>query len=98
MNYEVKGIHYEVSDTTREHIDKKMKRLQFASDLVTDISLSLIREKNGYKVDANTNFRWGTASHLSVECKELYKGIEVVIDKLENKVRKEKEKIQEHKA
>ncbi len=45
MNYEAKGIHYEVSDTTREHIDKKMKRLQFASDLVTDISLSLIRRR-----------------------------------------------------
>ena len=96
MNYEVKGIHYEVSDTTREHIAKKMKRLSFASDLVVDCTISLIREKSGYKVDANTNFRWGATSHLSVDCHELYKGIEILIDKLENKIRKEKEKIQDH--
>lgn len=98
MNYEVKGIHYDVSDTTREHIAKKMKRLDFASDLVTDMSLSVIREHHGYKVDANTNFRWGKSSHVSAEAQELYKGIELVIDKLEAKVRKEKEKIQDHKA
>ena len=97
MNYEVKGIHYDVSDTTRDHIAKKMKRLEFASDLVTDLSFSLIREKHGYKVEANTNFRWGKASHVSVECHELYKGIELVMDKLEGKVHKEKEKIQSHK-
>ncbi len=96
MNYEVKGIHYEVSETTKEHIAKKMKRLDFASDLVTDLAVSLIREKNLYKVEANTNFRWGTSAHLSVDAHELYKGIEILFDKLENKFRKEKEKIQEH--
>ena len=58
MNYEVKGIHYEVSETTKEHIAKKMKRLDFASDLVTDLAVSLIREKNLYKVEANTIILW----------------------------------------
>lgn len=98
MRYEVKGIHYEISDTTREYIEKKMKKLKFASDLVKDLILSLVREKHGYKIEANTTFRWGGTSHLSVECKELYKGIELIIDKLKGKISKEKEKIQEHKA
>jgi ribosome-associated translation inhibitor RaiA len=31
-----------------------------------------------------------------VDAHELYKGIEILFDKLENKFRKEKEKIQEH--
>ena len=66
MRYEVKGIHYEISDTTREYIEKKMKKLKFASDLVKDLILSLVREKHGYKIEANTTFRWG--GNLPSEC------------------------------
>lgn len=97
MEYELKGIHYEISDRTREYLTKKFKRLEFGSELITALTISITREKSRYAIEANVNFRWGVSSHVGIECVRLYKGIELITDKLENKIRKEKEKIKEHK-
>ena len=43
MNFEIRGIHYEVSDKTREQIEKKFKRLATAEDTLrpqTGISMT----------------------------------------------------------
>lgn len=96
MNVEVKGIHYSVTDATREFIDKKLEHISYAKDYIIDLLLTVTKEKHGYKVDGNVHFRWGVSSHLSVESIELYEGIEGFLHKLELKVRKEKEKVSSH--
>lgn len=96
MHLEIKGVHYDVSETTRDFFDKKLERFSFAKDHIIDLLFTITREKNAYKIEANVNLRWGTSSHVRVDAFELYKGIEILFDKLENKLRKEKEKIQEH--
>ena len=96
MDFEVKGIHYEVSDHTKEHLQKKMKRLAYADEYVMNLIFSIEREKGNYNLDANLNFRWGTSAHIHLSNHDLYKGIDLIIDKLDNKITKEKEKIQEH--
>ena len=96
MNIDVKGVHYQVTDNTKEYLDKKLKRLNFASDLVVDLLLTLKSDKNGYKVEANINFRWGQSFHMHAERIDLFEGIDVLVDKLDMKFRKEKERIQEH--
>ncbi len=96
MDFEVKGIHYDVSEHTMEHLKKKMKRLEYANDLLVNLVISIEREKSVYNIDANLNFRWGTSGHIHLSNHDLYKGIDLIIDKLDIKITKEKEKIQEH--
>ena len=96
MNLEIKGIHYEVSERTIEQIEKKVKKLEFAGDMIVDLLFRMERDKTGYIIIADINFRWGLSHHIKVTDHDLYDGIDKVIDKLKNKVAREKEKIQSH--
>ena len=96
MHLEIKGVHYDVSETTKDFLEKKIERFSFAQDYIMDLLFTITREKNAYKIEANVHFKWGAASHVRVDAFELYKGLEILFDKLENKLLKEKEKIQEH--
>jgi len=96
MNLEIKGIHYEVTDRTTEQIEKKVKKLDFASDMIMDLLFRIEREKGIYIISVNINFRWGLSHHIKVEDHDLYDGIDKIMEKIRNKVAKEKEKIQDH--
>ena len=96
MNLEIKGIHYEVAERTIEQIEKKVKKIDFASDMIMDLLFKIEREKGLYVISSNINFRWGLNHHIKVKNNDLYDGIDQIIDKIKNKVAKEKEKIQEH--
>ena len=97
MTVDLKGVHYDVSDNTKEYIDKKLRRLKHVEELIVDLHLSIAREKKGYYiVTSDVHFRWGQNSHVKVEDRELYKAIDLCFDKIEAKVTKEKEKIQAH--
>ncbi len=96
MTTDIKGVHLEISQRTRDYIDKKLPRLSFAEDLVTDLLLAFSREKNLYLLDATVNFRWGTSTHIHVEGFKLTAGIDALFDKLEPKIEKEKEKVKDH--
>lgn len=96
MNLELKGIHYNISDATTDFIDKKLQRISFAKDHIVDLLITVTKEKQGYKVEGNVHFRWGKSAHIGVESYELYEGIELFVDKLELKVRKEKSKVTSH--
>ncbi len=96
MNLEIKGIHYELSERTVEQIEKKVKKIEFAKDMIVDLFFKIEREKSEYIIDVNINFRWGLSHHIKVSNHDLYDAIDVVIDKLKQKIIKEKEKVQEH--
>jgi putative sigma-54 modulation protein len=96
MNVEIKGIHLEVTERIRQYIDAKMPRLDFAKELIVDFLLTLTKEKNLFKVDANVNFRWGSTIHMGVENFNLNTGIDDLFDRFEAKIEKEKSKIKEH--
>ncbi len=96
MNLEIKGIHYEVSERTVEQIEKKVKKLEFAGDMVVDLLFRLEKDKTGYIINSDINFRWGLSHHIKVTDYDLYDGIDKIIEKLKNKITKEKERIQSH--
>jgi putative sigma-54 modulation protein len=99
MNITVKGIHYTPSDKTREFLDKKLEKLNFAEDSIKDLEIVMTREKvgQGFHVDAHLHFNWGTRKTIALDCFELYEGIELIIDKLTTAARREKEKVKNHK-
>jgi putative sigma-54 modulation protein len=96
MTTDIRGVHLELSQRTRDYIDKKLPRLAFAEELVTDLLLAVSREKSLYKLDATVNFRWGASTHLHVEGFKLVEGIDALFDKLEPKLEKEKNKLKDH--
>lgn len=96
MTTELKGVHLEINQRTRDYVDKKLPRLAFAEDLVTDLLLSFGQEKSLYLLDATVNFRWGTSTHIHVENFKLTEGIDALFDKLEPKIEKEKNKVKDH--
>ena len=96
MNTDIKGVHMDVSQHVRDYLDKKMKRLSYADGLIVDMLFTLTQDSKAYKTEVNINFRWGTSSHIGVESFNLIKGIDQLFDKMDVKINKEKEKIQEH--
>jgi putative sigma-54 modulation protein len=98
MNFELKGVHFEVKDETREFVDKKIERIDYARDTIVDLLFTLTKERRDFKCEVNINFRWGVASHIKVRSFELHEGLDKLIDKIDQKVKKEKSKVQEHKG
>ncbi len=96
MKTEIKGIHLEVNDRIRDLVDKKLQRLDFAKDYIVDCLINLVKEKHLFKLEATLNFRWGSSVHIGVEGFDLDQGIDLLFDKVEAKVEKEKSKIRDH--
>jgi putative sigma-54 modulation protein len=96
MNVDIRGVHYDISENTRDHVEKKLKRLEYAEDLIVDLLMTITHDKNGYVIEVNLNFKWGKSAHIEVETFDLFKGIDNLFNKLDNKIAKEKEKIQDH--
>jgi putative sigma-54 modulation protein len=95
MNLEIKAVHFDLPQDYRELIEKKIQKIDFAQDMIVDLLFTVTKEKD-YAIDAQLNFRWGTSHHIKVNDFNLRDGIEKLIDKIDAKVSKEKEKIKQH--
>lgn len=98
MNLEIKGIRYNLSDATREFLDKKLQKLSFAENFIHNLTITITRETvgQGFHLDGKIHFSWGLVKMTSTDSYELYEGIELLVDKLEAVARKEKGKIQDY--
>ena len=98
MNIDIKGVHVEITEQMREYIDKKLPRLDFVSEHIIDLLVILSQEGSQFSFEATVNFRWANSNHIRVKSFDVYEGIDKLFDKLELKVVKEKNKIQDHKG
>jgi len=94
MNFEIKAVKFTLHDDARDYLNKKIERIRNAENMIVDMIISLKKEKD-FNADANVNFRWGVSIHVSESDFELTKAIDKMIDKLEAKITKEKEKVKE---
>jgi putative sigma-54 modulation protein len=98
MKFDIKGVHYDLTDVTREFLESKLVKLEFAADHILDLNFILSKGKgtNDWKAEVKVSFKWGHATYLEETAFNLHEAIDKLIDKLEHKVVKEKEKIQDH--
>ena len=75
-------------------IDKKLERISYADDLIVDLLLKIKHDKT-YIFDTTVNFKWGTQAHVSGEDFEFAAALNKMMDILDNKIKKEKDKVQE---
>ncbi|TVR00425.1 MAG: HPF/RaiA family ribosome-associated protein [Spirochaetaceae bacterium] len=97
MHLQVQAVHFDLRDETREYIDEKLQKIDYAKDMIVDLEFILVRETHEFELEVKTHFRWGLSHVIKHKSFDLHPGLEVLISKLEKKVRKEKEKIKEHK-
>lgn len=95
MNTSVKAVGFTMDQKQTDMVDSKLKRIEYANDLVIDLLLNIKHEK-GFVADATVNFRWGTSAHVSGEDFEFGAALNKMMDVLDNKIKKEKDKIQNH--
>ena len=95
MNFEIRGIHYEVSEKTKEQIEKKFKRLATAEDTLSSLSITVERANGMYTLKSNFAFKWGGDAYIETSDGDLYDAIDKLTEKVKTKIVKEKEKVQE---
>lgn len=98
MTVEVKGTHdYAPGESTKEYIDKKLKRLDHVKEHVANLHLTLDKHSSGeFRAESTIHFRWGAMGHIKVTDRDLFKALDLLFDKIETKITKEKGKKQDH--
>ena len=96
MTVTIKGVHYDISDRTREFLVDKLGLLDPFKELLVSVDATITKEKTEFVVESNVHFRWGSTAHLEERAAELYPAIENLIHKLDAKISKEKAKVQNH--
>ena len=77
-----------------EMIEKKLERIKYAEDLIVDLTIRVKHEKE-YDFEATANFRWGTQAHVSGKDFDFGAALNKMMDTLDVKIKKEKDKVQE---
>ena len=97
MQLNVSGHHVEVTDSLREYVESKVKKTASHFDLVSDVHCILTVEKLRHKAEATVRVNGGTiyADHTE---EDMYAAIDGMVDKIERRVRKYKEKLVDHHA
>jgi len=94
MNINIKAEHFTMHDDAKEYLNKKLERLHNAENMIVDLLIVIKKEKN-FDAEATVNFRWGVSIHVKEADFDLTKAIDIMIDKLEARITKEKEKVKE---
>lgn len=85
-----------MDEDQKEFVDKKLERIRFAEDLMTDVLLTIKLDKK-FSFECTVNFRWGSIAHVSTDDYAFEAGVNKLVDILDQKIKKEKDKIQEKK-
>ncbi|HOF84195.1 MAG TPA: HPF/RaiA family ribosome-associated protein [Treponemataceae bacterium] len=96
MNINVQAVKFSMDEDQKEFVDKKLERIRFAEDLITDVLLNIKYDKK-FSYECTVNFRWGDVAHVSTEDFSFEPGLNKMVDVLDQKIKKEKDKIQEKK-
>ena len=96
MNKSVSAQGFSLDKDQNELIEQKLKRIAYAEELIVDLALR-VKEDKKYYFDATINFRWGASAHVSADYFDFAASLNKLMDVLDVKVKKEKDKIQEKK-
>ena len=97
MQLNVSGHHIEVTESLRGYVESKIEKIERHFDLVSDVSCILTVEKLRHKAEATVNVNGGTIYADNTE-EDMYAAIDGLVDKLDRRVRKYKEKLVDHRA
>jgi putative sigma-54 modulation protein len=91
MQVIITGLHLEVTDALRAHIDAKFEKLARHFDNVTDVHVILSVEKLVQKAEATLQLS-GAKLFAEDHQEDMYAAIDAMVEKLERQITKHKEK------
>lgn len=97
MNKKISAVGFDFEKDQTELIDKKLERIKYADEHIIDFILR-VKEDKKFEFDATVNFRWGTNAHVKSDDYDFAAGLNKLMDVLDTKIKKEKDKVQERKA
>ncbi|MDX1508012.1 MAG: ribosome-associated translation inhibitor RaiA [Woeseiaceae bacterium] len=97
MQLSVSGHHIVVTDSLRGYVESKIERLERHFDIVLDVHCILTVEKLRHKAEAKVNVKGDTIFAEETD-EDMYAAIDGLVDKLDRRVRKHKEKLVDHHA
>jgi ribosomal subunit interface protein len=93
MNLEVKSVGFTMSEEERAIVDKKIERFKKNEEYLIDLIFTFTKEGGGsIKAEAVANFKGGARGHLDETDHDLRTAADKLIDKLQVKITREKEK------
>jgi putative sigma-54 modulation protein len=95
MNIDIKAVHFTLKDDVKDYLNRKIAtRLPNVENMIVDLLFTLTKDKD-FTAEATVNFRWGVSVHVKDNDFELNPAVDKLIDKLDAKIIKEKEKLSE---
>ena len=91
MQIQLTGHHVEITPALRQFVTEKMERLERHFDHVGNVHMVLSVEKLRQKAEATIHLSRGTV-FADAEAEDMYAAIDILIDKLDRQVKKQKEK------
>lgn len=93
MTPSITAIGFTLNPKEAEMVDTKLKRIAYADDLIVDLILKIKFDKE-FSFDTTVNFKWGTQAHVTGSDRDFAAALNKMMDVLDNKVKKEKDKVQ----
>ena len=94
-NVLIQGRHMQVTDALRQHAIDKLQKLERLTDKLTDIHVTLSKQREDNRADVLMHFGHFTVKVHAVTT-DMYASIEKAVDKLSHLLHKYKEKIRDH--
>lgn len=96
MTKSITAVGFTLEQKQSDLIQSKLKRIAYADDLIVDLIMRIKHDK-AYSFEATVNFRWGAQGHVAEEDFDFGAALNKLMDILDNKIKKEKDKVQEKK-
>lgn len=97
MHLNLSGHHVEVTPALKGYVEKKMEKIVRHFDHVIDVHCVLTVEKLQHKAEATLAIAGGRL-HADAVDGDMYAAIDALVDKLDRRVKKHKEKLTDHHA
>lgn len=94
MNISTSAVGFVLDEDQLALVNKKLERIKYADDLVVDLIVK-IKEDKKYFFETTVNFRWGAVVHVSADDYDFSACLNKMMDVLDLKIKKEKDKIQQ---
>ena len=96
MKTQISAQGFTLDKDQQELINKKLERISYAENLIVDLIIHVKEDKKFY-FDTTVNYRWGGNAHVTGDDFYFAAALNQMMDVLDQKVKKDKDKVQEKK-
>ena len=97
MRVHLSGHHVDVTPALRTYVDRKLGRVLRRFERLIDVHCILTVEKLRHKAESTVRLS-GSTIHAAAVDEDMYAAIDALTDKLEEQVRRHKERVRDHRA